>query len=184
MSFNSGSAGPDTYYRWPVQSDQAVRRYGQPRPNPVAFMLLLLAGGCGVAQYLVAGFPVGQAQPVGGSVLSGRQLLWFLNAHTGDANAAASVTRIAIVVTSVGGAALLLLALATLLPINHRPLGAVALFLSFATVAAAIWTVTQANAVLGSPAAELFSAEHLGWYLMAGAAAIGVFGSVQALGDR
>jgi hypothetical protein len=182
MTYAGGQAGPGTYSRWPVPSDQ-VPRYAGPRADPVGFVLLLIAGVFGLGQYLVAGYPVGQSQPVGGAVLSGKQLLESLSVYTRDATATANVTRIAVVVTTVGGGALILLAIATLLPMTHRPLGAVALVVSLAGVASSVWLLAQAAKVLGSPAAALLSADHLGWYLTAAFALVGVFGSIKALGS-
>jgi len=179
MTFAGGQAGPGTFNRWPVTSDQVPRRYDGPHADPVAFLLLLIAGTCGVAQYLISGFPVGQSQALGGTVVTGKQLLSDLSAHD---TSTASVTRIAILVTTVGGGALLLLAITTLLPINHSPLGAVALVISLAVVAASIWFLAQAARVLGSPASALLSTDHLGWYLTAAAALVGVVGSLKSLG--
>lgn len=176
-------AGPDTYGSWPVAGDPLPRRLDGLRADPVAFVLLLFAGGCGVVQYVLAGYPVGQSDPAGGSVLSGRDLLAFLNGSTGEAAAAADVTRIALLVAGVGGAALVLLGLATLMPLTHRPFAAVGLIVSLAAVASAVWMVAQSAVVLGSPADALFSAQHFGWYLMAATGVLGFFGSVKALGD-
>lgn len=174
-----GQAGLGAFNRWPVASDQAPHRYYGPRADPIAFLLLLIAGACGVAQYVISGFPVGQSQALGGTVVTGKQLLSDLSAHD---TSTASVTRIALLVTTVGGGALLLLAITTLLPINHTPLGAVSLVISLAVVASSVWFLAQAARVLGSPASALWSTDHLGWYLTAAAALVGVVGSFKALG--
>jgi len=172
-------AGPDTFNRWPVASDQGPRHLG-PRPDPVAFLLLVIAGACGLATYLVSGFPVGQSFVAEGTVVTGQDLMAILVTHGTPTD---TVTRIGLLVTTVGGGALVLLAIATLLPITHKPLGGVALMIGLGGVASAVWLLAQASAVLGSPASALLSGNRLGWYLMAASALIGLVGAFKALGD-
>ncbi len=181
MSYPGGQSSSPAMNRWPVPSDQHPRSFDRLRADVFAFSLLLLSGACGLAQWFVAGWPVGKSQPVGGSVLTGKQLLNFLEVYTRDATATANITRIAILVSTVGGGALILLAGLTLLPINHRPIGTAAMIVALAATAGAIWVLVQAQKVLGSPASSLLSGDNLGWYLMAATAVIGVFGSMKAL---
>ncbi len=146
----------------------------------MAFVVLLLAGACGMAQYLVAGWPVGRSDALGGTVVTGRQLLSELGPHL---NTTASITRIALLVISVGGAALVLLGLASLLPMTHGPIGFAALLVALAIGGATVWVVLQATRVLGSPPAALLSGGELGWYLTVAAALLGVLGAFKALGS-
>ncbi|WP_111765099.1 hypothetical protein [Nakamurella deserti] len=180
MSYAGGSVGAGAAPPWPVASDQQPRRPAGPRADPIAFLLLVLAGGCGVTQYLLTGWPVGRSDPLGGTVVSGRQLLTELGPHT---NTTASVTRIALLVVTVGGAALILLGLASLLPMTHGPIGFAALLVALGVGGAAVWLVVQASRVLGSPASALFSGGELGWYLTVAAAVVGLFGAFKALGS-
>ena len=175
MSVAGGSAHP-----WPVASDQQPRRPAGPRPDPAAFLLLLLAGACGVVQYLMAGWPVGRSDPLGGAVVSGRQLLTELGPHS---TSTASVTRIALIVIVVGGAALVLFGLASLLPMTHGPVGFAALLVALAIGGAAVWLVVQSSRVLGSPASALLTGGEVGWYLTAAAALLGLVGAFKALGS-
>lgn len=180
MSHAGGPAGAGAAPSWPVASDPQPRRPAGPRADPIAFLLLLVAGGCGLAQYLVVGWPVGRSDPLGGAVVSGRQLLTELGPHV---NTTASITRIALLVITVGGGALILLGLASLLPMTHGPIGFAALLVALAVAGAAVWLVVQATRVLGSPASALFTGGELGWYLTVAAAVLGVFGAFKALGS-
>jgi len=178
-----GGRGASTPQHGTTTYAPARSHSGGPRADPIAAILLLIAGFCGLIQYAVAGFPIGHSQPVGGSVLSGKQLLATLSVYTRDATATANVTRIAILVTAVGGGALVVLGLCCLLPVNHRPFGTVALIISLASIAAVVWMLAQAEQVLGSPMSSLLSLDNPGWYLMAATAVVGLFGAVRALGN-
>lgn len=180
MTHAGGRTGAGAPQPWPVASDQQPRRPDGPRADPFAFLLLVLAGACGLAQYLVAGYPVGRSDPVGGTVVSGRQLLSELGPHV---NTTASITRIALLVVVVGGGAMVLLGIAALFPMTHGPLGMVALLVALATGGAAVWLVVQAGRVLGSPAASLLTSGEVGWYLTAAAALVGLVGAFKALGS-
>ena len=117
--------------------------------------------------------------PLGGTVVTGRQLLSELGPHL---NTTASVTRIALLAVTVGGAALVLLGLAALLPMTHVPIGFAALLVALAIGGAAVWVVAQATRVLGSPPSSLLTGGEFGWYLAAAAALLGVVGAFKALG--
>lgn len=176
----AGRVGAGAPQPWLVASDPQPRRPDGPRADPGAFLLLVLAGVCGIAQYLVAGYPVGRSDPIGGTVVTGRQLLSELGPHV---NATASITRIALLVIVVGGGALVLLGLASLLPMTHGPIGMAALLVALAIGGSAVWLVMQAGRVLGSPASALFAGGQVGWYLTAAAALIGLVGAFKALGS-
>lgn len=180
MSHAGGQVGTGAPQPWLVASDQQPRRYDGPRADPIAFLLLVLAGACGVAQYLVAGYPVGRSDPVGGTVVSGRQLLSDLGPHV---TTTTSITRIALLVVLVGGGALVLLGFSALFPMTHGPIGMVALLIALAIGGAAVWLVVQSSRVLGSPASALLTGGQIGWYLTAAAALVGLVGAFKALGS-
>lgn len=169
---------PGAPHRWPVASDSGPRYIDHPRADIGAAFLLLVAGICGVAQWFVAGYPVGQLQPVGGTVSTGEQLLPYLD---GSAETSFSITRIAILTVTMGGVGLILLAIATLLPINHRPLALASLLLAAGAAVAAIWIISKTSQVLGSAPQSLLSQGHFGWYLMVATAVIGAIGALKAL---
>ncbi len=175
MVYRNGQGAP---HRWPVASDSGPRYIDQPRADIGAAFLLLIAGICGVAQWFVAGYPVGQLQPVGGTVSTGAQLLPYLD---GSAEVSFTITRIAIVAVTMGGGGLILLALATLLPINHRPLALASLLLAAGAAGAAIWIISKTGQVLGSAAQSMLTEGYFGWYLMVATAVIGAIGALKAL---
>lgn len=159
---------------WPVTADRSVRRYG-PRADIAAAVLLLIAGTCGLLQFLAAGYPFIDLNSGAASTISGSDLLQGFAPI--DTSSELTVTRIALVVATVSGGAMILLALGTLLPINHRPLGLVGLILALATAAAATWLVVQSGSELPTLVGSL------GWLWMAATALIGIFGSIKALGS-
>lgn len=180
MSSVGGQVGAGAAPRWPVASDQQPRRPAGPRADPIAFLLLVLAGGCGIAQYLLAGWPVGRSDALGGTVASGRQLLSQLDP---DVDTTTSITRIALLVVTVGGAALILTGLASLLPMTHGPIGFLALLVALALGGAAVWLVVQGAGVMGSPSAALINGGEIGWYLAVAGSLVGLVGAFKALGS-
>jgi hypothetical protein len=180
MSSAGGQVSAGAAPRWPVASDPQPRQPPGPRADPVAFLLLVLAGGCGIAQYLIAGWPVGRSDALGGSVVSGRQLLSQVDPHV---SSTASITRIALLVVTVGGAALILYGIASLLPMTHGPIGFLALLVALALGGAAVWLVVQGAGVLGSPPTALITGGEIGWYLAVAGSLIGLVGAFKALGS-
>ncbi|AZI57688.1 hypothetical protein EH165_05500 [Nakamurella antarctica] len=167
---------------WPVASDSAPRVYDQPRPHGLAAVLLIIGGACGVTQWFIKGYPVGQLQPVGGSSYSGSALLANLQEYSGET--AFAITRVALLIVTIGGGGIVILALAMLLPVNHRPLGVAGLVLAAGAAVSAVWTISKASEVLGSAASSLLSSSDPGWYLMVATAVFGGLGSVAALARR
>ncbi len=179
MSDPGRYVGAESPPPWSMTADPQPRPAGGPRSDPLAFLLLILAGAAGIAQYLMAGYPVGRSDPLGGSVVTGRELLSELGPHV---NSTASITRIALLVIVVGGAALVLLGLAALLPMSHGPVGLAALLIALAIGGAAAWIAVQSSRVLGSPVSALLAGGEIGWYLTVAAALIGMVGAFRALG--
>jgi hypothetical protein len=180
VTYVGGPVSPPQHAGW--SGSAFSRTLIRPKPDFLAALLLLLGGTAGLLQYLLGGYAIGQLQPVGGAVLSGRDLLHTLAGYADDGSGAGNVTRIAILVATVGGGALVLLGISMLLPLNHRPLAAVSLIIALAAVAAAVWLIAQAERMLGSPVSAVLDAGHPGWYYVVAVAVFGLFGSVRALG--
>ncbi len=164
---------------WPIKSDQGP---GAPRPDLLAGLITVIAGALGVGQLflswssLVSG--VGLHDATGG--VTGWER--FLAARTGASLSVGDfITAYSVVGTALVGAALILLGLAMFLPIDHRPLGAVALVLSIGATAGALWWLVRGHHTFNQSVADLFVHAGAGWYLFIGAGPIGIVGSVTAL---
>jgi len=106
----------------------------------------------------------------------------FLAARTGASlSLSDSVTAYSVVGTALAGGALLMLGLAMFLPIDHRPLGAVALVLSVGMSACALWWLVRGHHTFNQSVADLFVHAGAGWYLFLVAGPIGILGSLRAL---
>ncbi len=152
-------------------------RRGRVRIDPISALLLLIAGACGLAQYLRFGYSVHGRSATGSIEETGRALLAELLQPD---SAISKVLRIAVVATTVGGAALVLLAVTMVLPIDHRPLGGVALAISLLTIGTPILLLTQA-AVLDTRSIDLLEGTGFGWYLAAATPVVGVLGGLRAI---
>src|ERR1700712_3157696 len=156
-----------------------------PRADPIAALLLLIAGAIGVWQLLlpwrtvavdpgVASSAAGEASTTGWQVY---RLLRALPDPTGDLKAA----TLAVLGVAVAGGGLIVLGLAMMLAINHRPLGLVALLFSLLSVAGAGWLLIKARTIFDVGLVGLFSQAQVGWYLFLAAGLLGVVGSWKAL---
>jgi hypothetical protein len=156
-----------------------------PRADPVAAVLLLLAGAIGVWQLLlpwrtvsvdpgVASSAAGEVSTTGWQVY---RLLRALPDPTGDLQAA----TLAVLGVGVAGGGLIVLGIAMMLAINHRPLGLAALLLSLLSVTAAGWLLIKARSIFDVGLVGLFAQAQLGWYLFLAAGLLGVVGSWKAL---
>lgn len=170
MAHPSGAVPPAGYGRWPVTSDPGPLTVT--RADPLAAVLLVLAGLAALLSWVLELFPVGS----GGVADSGATVFSLATAH---GPISSDITALCLVSVAVGGGALVLLGLAALLPINHRPFGVGALLVSLAVTGAAIWLLAKATDVLGS--ADLLSGSHPAWYLIATAAVLGLVGAVRAM---
>ncbi len=148
----------------------------------LAALLTAAAGGAGLAQLflswssLVTG--VGLQDANGG--VTGWQR--YQAARAGAAlSLGDTITAYSVVGTALAGAALILLALAMLTPIDHRPLGAVALALSLAALAGDVWWLGHGHQTFNQSIADLFSHAGPGWYLFLAAGPVGILGSAKAL---
>ncbi len=164
---------------WPVKADQGP---ADPRPDVLAGLITVIAGAFGVGQLLLSWTSV--VSGVGLQDANGGVTGWerFLAARTGASLSVGDfITAYAVVGTALAGAALLLLGLAMWLPIDHRPLGAVALALSIGATAAALWWLIRGHHTFNQTVADLFVHAGAGWYLFLVTGPIGIVGSVKAL---
>lgn len=151
------------------------------RPDPIAALLLLAAGAAGVWQLFAAWFTL---TPPGGpgaaSAATGWQIyrgLRLLPTPSTDLRWA----TLAVLGCAVAGGALIVLGLALLAPINHRPLGLAALLLSLLSLAGALWVVGHARPVFDLGVFGLFGQATTGFYLFLGSGLLGLIGAGKAM---
>jgi hypothetical protein len=154
-----------------------------PRADPLASALLLIAGAIGIWQLLlpwrsagvdITGSESGQASATGWQVY---RLLHAVPDPTVDIRFA----MYSVLGVAVGGGAFILLGLAMMLPINHRPLGLAALLLSTISILGACWLLVRSKTIFDVGLFGLFSQAQLGWYLFLAAGIVGGCGSWKAL---
>jgi len=164
---------------WPVKGDMGLRA---PRPDVLAAVLTMIAGAAGLGQLFLSWTSIVSGvglQDAGGGVTGWER---FLAARTGASLSVSDfITAYSVVGTALAGGALLLLGLAMFLPVDHRPLGAVALFLAAGMFVAALWWLIQGHSTFNQSVADLFVHAGLGWYLFLVAGPIGILGSIKAL---
>jgi len=153
------------------------------RADPIAAALLLVAGAIGIWQLLL---PWRTTTVDPGSAASGQvsttgwqiyRLLRAIPDPAGELRAA----MYSVLGVAVGGGALIVLGLAMMLQINHRPLGLAALLVSVLSVLGAGWMLIRARAIFDVGLFSLFAQAQLGWYLFLGAGVLGILGSWKAL---
>ena len=80
-----------------------------------------------------------------------------------------------------GGLGLLLLGVAVLVPITHRPLGFAALAISVLCLLAALWVMVRAREAVGRRHQRPVRAGRGGWYLFLATGVLGIIGAAKAL---
>lgn len=152
------------------------------RPDPVACVLLVIAGAAGIWQLFSPWLRVGAGAFDGGRTapVTGWQVYRGLRALTAPTPQLSWAT-LAVLWCAIAGGALVLLGLAMLTPINHRPLGAAALLLSLLSAAGAFWVVSRAQLVFGTGVFGLFGQASFGLFLFLGSGLFGVIGSWKAM---
>lgn len=155
-----------------------------PRADPVAAVLLLIAGAIGVWQLLLP-WRITDADPAptddaGVVSTTGWQVYRLLRAIP-DPNGDLRAAMFAVLGVGVGGGALILLGITMMLPLNHRPLGVAALFISLLAMAGAGWMLIRARSIFDVGLFGLFSQAQAGWYLFLASGLIGLIGSWKAL---
>lgn len=175
-------SGPIRGTGWPVRSDPGRR---SPQPDAFAAALTALAGAAAAGQLFLSW--TSMVSGVGLQDADGGVTGWerFQAARTAATLSSGNgITAYSVVGTALAGGALLLLGLAMLLPIDHRPLASATLVLSLAALAAALWWLVQGFHTFNQSLPELFSHAGPGWYLFLLAGPVGVAGSLKALAAR
>lgn len=164
---------------------QNQSRFRAPKADPVAAVLLLTAGAIGLWQLLLPwrsvtvdpGVPTSAAGEVSTTGWQVYRLLRAIPDPAGDLRAA----TLAVLGVAVAGGGLIVLGLAMMIAINHRPLGLAALLLSLLSVTAAGWLLVKSRTIFDVGLVGLFAEAQVGWYLFLAAGLLGVIGSWKAL---
>jgi len=146
-----------------------------PRADPIAALILVVAGLMGVLQLLLPWLAIGAGLP--GS-FTGWQL--FRAGRDQALDLSSMVATYALPTVAVAGVALVLLGLAMFAPIDHRPLGFVGLIFGLLATVAAVWWVLDTRDARGG-IGQILSDAMLGWYLFLVAGPLGVVGSIKAM---
>jgi hypothetical protein len=164
---------------WPISSDTGLR---VPRTDVLAALATIIGGAAALGQLfltwssIVPG--VGLQDPDGG--VTGWER--YLAARAGAAlSFSDTVTAYSVIGSALAGGALVLLGLAMLLPLDHRPLGAVALALSILAFAAVVWWLVAGHQTFNQSVGDLFAHAGPGWYLFLIGGPVALLGSIKAL---
>lgn len=173
--------GPDARPRveWPVASDRGPR---PPHSDVMAAFVTVLAGAAGVIQLFVSWSSI--VTGVGLRDTDGRITGWerYQSARAGSAlSTGDTITAFSVLGTALAGAALVLLGLALLAPIDHRPLAVAGLVVSLGALTADIWWLVRGHDTFNLSVPELFTHASAGWYLFLIAGPLGIIGSLKAL---
>lgn len=145
-------------------------------PDAFAAIVLVLSGTAGVLSMFLPWLPADPKLPYGSK--SGWDL--FVIGRSQSLSAGATVAVYSVLAIAVAGGACILLGLLMLTPIDHHPLGAIALLLSVLSIAGAVWwTLDRRSSTVGL--SQLLGQMQFGWYAAAAAGVIGVIGSIKAL---
>jgi hypothetical protein len=160
-----------------------------PRADVMGAVLLIIAGVAGVAQLLlpwrtVTVGPVNSAgtgaAAVDGGSITGWQIYRLIRAVPGP-GADLSVVMYTVLGAAVGGGALILLGLAMMMPVNHRPLGLAALLISILLVLGSCWMLVRARSIFDMGLSGLFDHAQIGWYTFLACGVLGLIGALKAL---
>lgn len=150
------------------------------RPDFAAALLLVLGGGLAVIGFLL---PWARSAAISASTTGWNYVTLVLGQGAGGSTAQ-RVAALGILGVAVVGGACVVLGLATLLPVTHQPLGAIALLLGVAMLGAMLWWTYQAqNSVQGGVSA-LLPMLSAGWWLTAPAGLVCAIGGIRALSRR
>ncbi|MGI8590667.1 MAG: hypothetical protein ACR2M5_06710 [Nakamurella sp.] len=164
---------------WLISSDPGRR---PARPDLLAGLLTVVGGGAALLQLFLSWSSM--VPGVGLRDANGGVTGWerYLAARAGAAlSISDTVTAYSVLGTALAGGALVLLGLAMFLPIDHHPLGLVAVVLSVGVLASAGWWLTRGHQSFNQSVAELFSQAGPGWYLFLIAGPIAIVGAVKGL---
>ena len=129
--------------------------------------------------------PVGAAPSPAGDdgAITGWQIYRLIRAVPGP-GADLSVVMYTVLGAAVGGGALILLGLAMMMPINHRPLGLAALLISILLILGSCWMLVRARSIFDVGLSGLFDQAQIGWYLFLACGVLGVIGRAQGPDQR
>jgi hypothetical protein len=151
-----------------------MSRYA-PRADPVAGLILVLAGAFGIVQLVLPWMAIGSGLP--GS-FTGWQL--FKTGRDQALDLSSTIATYALPGVAIAGVAMVLLGLAMFAPIDHRPLGTVGLLFALAATVAAGWWVLDTWDARGGPG-QILDTALPGWYLFVLSGPLGLIGSIKAL---
>jgi len=145
--------------------------------DPVAGLLLIVSGVAGILELLLPWRAAVRTLPSYGSLTG-----WdFFVLGRGQALAAGDTLALYTVLgVAVAGGACVLLGLAMFAPIDHHPLGAIALLASVASFGGALWWVLRNRLSAGGIGAVLAQGQ-IGFYLFLSAGLMGLIGAIKAL---
>ena len=160
-----------------------------PRADVLGAVLLIAGGVAGVAQLFLpwrtvtvgpvssagAGAPAGDDGPI-----TGWQIYRLIRAVPGP-GADLSVVMYTVLGAAVGGGALILLGLAIMMPINHRPLGLAAMLISSLLILGSCWMLVRARSIFDVGLSGLFDQAQIGWYLFLACGVLGLIGALKPL---
>ena len=151
-----------------------------PRADPLAAVILLVAGSIGIWQLLLPWRTTAAGSDPSNVSTTGWQVYRFLRAIP-DPDGDLRVAMFSVLGVAVGGGALIVLGVTMMLPINHRPLGLAALLISGLSVLGAGWMLIRARTIFDIGLFSLFAQAQLGWYLFLIAGLLGLLGAWKAL---
>jgi hypothetical protein len=160
-----------------------------PRADVMGALLLIIGGFAGIAQLFlpwrtVTVGPVGTATTGAAAgddgTITGWQIYRLIRAVPGP-GADLSVVMYTVLGAAVGGGALILLGLALMMPINHRPLGLAALLISILLILGSCWMLVRARSIFDVGLSGLFDQAQIGWYLFLACGVFGLTGALKAL---
>lgn len=146
------------------------------RPDFIAAIMLVLGGGAALIGVLL---PWMTGRQISSSTSGWTYVTLGLSSGAGG-DTAQRVSAYGVLGIAVAGGACLLLGLATLLPLTHQPLGAVALMLGFAVIGAVLWW-TQENQRSAGGFGALFDSLGPGWFVAAVGGPLILIGAIRAL---
>jgi hypothetical protein len=155
----------------PVRSRPAVAA------DPIAGLLMIVAGAAGILELLLPWRAAVRTLPSYGSLTG-----WdFFVLGRGQALSAGDTLALYTVLgVAVTGGACVLLGLAMFAPIDHHPLGAIALLCSVVSICGALWWVLR-NRLSAGGIGAVFAQGQIGFYLFLAAGFIGLIGAIKAL---
>ena len=157
-----------------------------PRADVMGAVLLIIAGIAGVAQLFlpwrtvtVGPASTGAAAGDDGGI-TGWQIYRLIRAVPGP-GADLSVLMYTVLGAAVGGGAFIMLGLAMVIPINHRPLGLAATLISSLLILGSCWMLVRARSIFDVGLSGLFDQAQIGWYLFLACGVLGLIGALKPL---